>query len=172
MHKNCSKSQNIMGIHVANFSSRYLEGQSMASASKNTPSVNYEQSIALENHLTFKNKSSNWMGRLHPLPYRLFNSLPCTGCSCVRSHGITNCPRGCVAFLVAHVFENHAGPVEFVRCLVNLWILILLNLHTWHLCIAAMMPKNGVGLQMMVMESNETYINIGTPEKVETSKSY
>lgn len=39
----------------------------------------------------------------------------------------------CVAFLVAHVFENHAGPVEFVRCLVNLWILILLNLHTWYL---------------------------------------
>ena len=42
--------------------------------------------------------------------------------------------QGCVAFLVAHVFENHAGPAEFVRCLVNLWILILLNLHTWHLC--------------------------------------
>lgn len=39
----------------------------------------------------------------------------------------------CVAFLVAHVFENHAGPAEFVRCLVNLWILILLNLHTWYL---------------------------------------
>eukprot|EP00435_Cladocopium_sp_Y103_P057108 s3038_g19.t1 len=38
-----------------------------------------------------------------------------------------------VAFLVAHVFENHAGPAEFIRCLVNLWILILLNLHTWYL---------------------------------------
>lgn len=37
-----------------------------------------------------------------------------------------------VAFLVSHVFEHHAGPAETVRCFVNLWILILLNLHTWY----------------------------------------
>ena len=33
--------------------------------------------------------------------------------------------------MVLHVFEHHAGKVEAVRCVVNVWILALLNLHTW-----------------------------------------
>lgn len=36
-----------------------------------------------------------------------------------------------ITFIVLHVFEHHAGKVEAVRCVVNVWILALLNLHTW-----------------------------------------